>query len=170
MNKMVDVVVTYLEQRRRPGPMPNLKPPGQFAVMRAVSPPVHFYRYLYRTVGQAYHWSTRLRLDDEALSRILNDRDVHLLVLYADGAPAGFAEIDNRTPAEITFFGLTPERIGKRLGRFFLLHVLDHAWSLEPPTLRIETCTLDHPAALPLYQKLGFSVVDRRKGVIEIGD
>jgi hypothetical protein len=27
----------------------------------------------------------------------------------------------------------------------------------------VQTCTLDHPAALPLYQKLGFSPVGQKK-------
>ncbi len=30
----------------------------------------------------------------------------------------------------------------------------------------VQTCTLDHPAALPLYQKLGFQPVGQKKEVI----
>jgi hypothetical protein len=30
----------------------------------------------------------------------------------------------------------------------------------------VQTCTLDHPAALPLYQKLGFSPVGQKKEIV----
>jgi hypothetical protein len=30
----------------------------------------------------------------------------------------------------------------------------------------VQTCTLDHPAALPLYQKLGFTPVAQKKEVV----
>ena len=43
------------------------------------------------------------------------------------------------------------------LGRWFLGAALEAAWAHEPQAVVVQTCTLDHPAALPLYQKLGFS-------------
>jgi hypothetical protein len=30
----------------------------------------------------------------------------------------------------------------------------------------VQTCTLDHPAALPLYQKLGFAPVAQKKETV----
>ncbi|TGV78967.1 GNAT family N-acetyltransferase, partial [Mesorhizobium sp. M2D.F.Ca.ET.145.01.1.1] len=30
----------------------------------------------------------------------------------------------------------------------------------------VQTCTLDHPAALPLYQKLGFKPVAQKKEIV----
>jgi hypothetical protein len=45
--------------------------------------------------------------------------------------------------------------------------VLDRAWTRNPQILQLETCTLDHPAALPLYQEFGFTIVDRRPGFVE---
>jgi ribosomal protein S18 acetylase RimI-like enzyme len=70
--------------------------------------------------------------------------------------------------ADIKFFGLGPEFIGKRIGRYFLTQSLSLAWSLDPKRVQLETCTLDHPAALSLYQKLGFTVFDQRKGQVEL--
>ncbi|MBI1365947.1 MAG: GNAT family N-acetyltransferase [Alphaproteobacteria bacterium] len=138
--------------------------------MRAENPPVHFYRYIYRLVGDPYHWVSRRRLTDGELAAILSDPAVYIYVLYLAGAPAGFAEIDFRTgkTAEIKFFGLAPEAIGRGLGRYFLTNAIEMAWDLGPKRVRLETCTLDHPAALPLYQKLGFTVFDQRKGQVEL--
>jgi hypothetical protein len=61
-----------------------------------------------------------------------------------------------------------PDLIGKRLGYFFLYHTCLNAW-LEPISrLTINTCTLDHPRALPLYQRLGFRPYDRQERFVEL--
>lgn len=168
----IDVTITYLEQTERPALPPPPRPPHKLALLRAENPPVHFYRYLYRLVGDPYNWVSRRRLDDKALAKIICDPSVYVYVLYVDGAPGGLAEIDARDPEghDIKFFGLAPEFIGRGLGRYFLANVIDLAWSHGPKRLRLETCTLDHPAALPLYQRMGFSVTDRRQGVVELMD
>ncbi|WP_428409372.1 GNAT family N-acetyltransferase [Hyphococcus sp.] len=165
----IEVTITYLEQSSRPDLPRAPAPRRKTALMRVENPPVHFYRYLYDLVGAPWNWISRRKLNDEELSALIRDPDVYLYVLYVDGAPGGMAEIDARKPDihELKFFGLAPDVIGCGLGRFFLSNVIDLAWSRGPQKLRLETCTLDHPAALPLYQKCGFSVVDRRSGVVE---
>ena len=171
-NKRLDVTITYLEQTERPVLPTPVSPRRKTAFLRAERPPLHFYRYLYRLIGDPYHWVSRRRLDDETLAEIIHDDRVYMYVLYVDGSPAGMAEIDTRNSDghELKFFGLAPDFHGQGLGRFFLTSVIDAAWTLEPARLRLETCSLDHPAALPLYQKFGFEVFGRRKGVIELID
>lgn len=168
-----DVTVTYLEQEARPL-LPPAPPPSRFktAFLRAEHPPLHFYRYLYRLIGDPYHWVSRRQMDDAALAEIIHDPSVYIFILYVDGVPAGMAEIDardKRSP-ELKFFGLAQDFVGKGFGRYFLTQAIDAAWALEPERLQLETCTLDHKAALPLYQKFGFRVFDRRAGVVEVPD
>lgn len=168
MTRPIEVTVTDLVQEERPGWSPAPKPPGAFALLRAERPPVHFYRYLYDLVGRRWNWSTRKLMSDGELIAVIHDPGVHVYVLYANGSPAGFSEIDARKQglAEIRFFGLAPEWIGAGLARYFLTNVIERAWSLGVSRVQLETCTLDHPAALPLYQKLGFRVFDRRPGFV----
>ena len=165
----IEVTITYLEQRARPLLTKPPTPGRKTALMCAVKPPVHFYRYLYDLVGAPYNWVSRRRLSDEELAAIIHDDDVYLYILYLDGVPAGMAEIDARArdDHELKFFGLAPDATGCGLGRFFLTNVIELAWARDPKRLLLETCTLDHPAALPLYQKLGFTVSNRRKGMVE---
>ncbi len=165
----IAVTITYLEQTARPVLPKSPAPKRKTALMRVENPPLHFYRYLYDLIGAPYNWISRRKLNDAALAAIIHHPDVYLYILYVDGAPAGMAEIDARDGAahELKFFGLAPDFVGAGLGRFFLTNVLDLAWSRGPKILKLETCTLDHPAALPFYQKLGFSVVGRREGVVE---
>jgi len=170
--RRVAVTITYLEQTARPLLPTPARPRGKVAILRAEDPPVHYYRYLYRLVGDPWKWVSRRRLDDDALAEIIHDPSVYIYILYVNGVPGGFGEIDNRDAeaAEIKFFGLSPEQTGRGLGPYFLTNIIDLAWSLEPKRLRLETCTLDHPAALPLYQKMGFRVFDRREGEVQLID
>ena len=165
----IEVTITYLEQTARPSLPKPPSPARKTALMRADRPPVHFYRYLYDVIGAPYNWISRRKMRDDELMEIIHHDDNHLYVLYVDGAPAGMAEIDARSndAHELKFFGLVPDFVGGGLGRFFLTNVIDLAWSRSPKKLKLETCTLDHPAALPFYQKLGFTVVDRRTGIVE---
>ena len=173
MNKRIEVTVTYLEQTTRPTAPPPPKPARPTAIMRAVAPPVHFYRYLYNLVGTPWKWVSRRTMDDATLAGIIHDEDVYIYVFYVHGSPAGFAEIDARQLkseklCELKFFGLSPDMVGTGLGRFFLYNALEIAWGLGPEKVTLETCTLDHPAALPLYQKLGFNVSERRDGHVDL--
>lgn len=172
MTKRTEVIITYLRQCERPRFAPQARPPAKISIMRAEAPPLHFYRYLYGVVGGPWHWTTRKNLSDDVLAAIIHHPRIYFYVLTIGGVPAGMSEIDATHPpvTEIRFFGLAPEFIGKGYGRYFLSNIIDLAWLTEPTEVRIETCTLDHPAALPLYQKFGFTVFDQRKGEVDIAD
>lgn len=153
------VTITYLEMTERP-PHPHLLPPHGMncALLRLRQPTVPFYRYLYDIVGAPWLWFERRAMDDAQLARIIQDERVEIYVLNVDGEPAGFAELDHRRPPdiELAYFGLVPAFIGKGLGRYLLTWVVDAAWDNGPARLWVNTNTLDHPKALPLYQRCGF--------------
>ena len=80
-------------------------------------------------------------------------------MLWVEGVPAGYVELDaGYTKGEIyiAYFGLTPDFIGGGLGRWLLDWAVQRAWDLGPRRLRVQTCDLDHPAALPNYRRAGF--------------
>lgn len=164
------MVVTFLEMSAKPSALPPPVPRGKVAIIRAAKPPVHFYRYLYNTIGDAYYWVDRRKLSDESLAAIIQDPKEELYVLYVDGNPAGMAELDMREDgvAQLAYFGLMPEAVGKRLGYFFLYQAIINAWSHPITKLLVNTCTLDHPRALPLYQRLGFVAYSREDRYIEL--
>jgi GNAT superfamily N-acetyltransferase len=168
--KRIPTVVTFLEMAARPTMAAPPQPHGKIALLRAQDPPVHFYRYLYDTIGGAYYWVDRKKIDDTALKALLKDPALHLYVLYVDGCPAGMAELDfrNRPMAQLAYFGLIPEYVGRRLGHFFLHQSVLNAWAEPIETLRVNTCTLDHPRALPLYQRVGFVPYTREDRYIEL--
>lgn len=157
---LLDARATHLEMLALPAarvPMP-LGP--RLAVLRAEGMPLPFYRYLYEQVGKPSHWLKHRRLDDAALSAIIHAETTEIRVLYVDGSPAGFFELDfARAPGEgeILYFGLTPDFQGRGLARFFLSEAIFAAFARAPDRVMIQTCTLDSPRALQLYQRMGFS-------------
>ena len=168
--RRISMTVTFLEMTAKPSALPPPMPKGKIAFLRAERPPTHFYRYLYDTIGEKYFWVDRKRLSPEALSDLLHDPRMEIYILYADGNPAGLAEMDLRAgnSAHLAYFGLMPEYIGRRLGYFFLYHACMNAWIHPISKLRVNTCTLDHPRALPLYQRLGFTPISREERYLEL--
>jgi len=154
----IETVITFLEMRAAPR-SPRLTPPaGKLAFLRAEKPTLSYYRYLYNTVGEPWLWYERRALDDAALAATVHDPMVEIYVLYVDGVPAGFAELDRREAPEIelAYFGLIPEFIGRGLGKHLLHWAIEAAWSHAPERLWVHSCTLDHPKALAIYQRAGF--------------
>ncbi len=156
----LEVTFTYLEMRTAPTRPPARAPvmPRRLLLMRAEKPPVAFYRFLYNAVGEPWLWYERRIMRDEELEQIIHDEQVEIYVLHYGGVPAGYAELNCRNikNIELSYFGLMPDFIGLGLGRYFLDAVIDIAWTRQPRRIWLHTCTLDHPAALPLYQKAGF--------------
>jgi ribosomal protein S18 acetylase RimI-like enzyme len=161
--------VTSLEMTARPKHPPRPAPHGlHTALLRAVRPTVAFYRFLYDTVGAPWLWYERREIDDESLAAVVQDDDVEIYVLYVEGVPAGYAELDRRQmpDIELAYFGLMPQFIGRGLGRYLLSAAIDIAWGYEPKRLWVHTNTLDHPGALQLYQRAGFRPYRREEKLV----
>ena len=156
----VTVTVTFLRMDRPPaGGLPVL--PTGHNVVRAATPTVGFYRYLYDTVGADYVWWLRRTMPDDELARLLGDPRVSINVLYAGGEPAGFFELDARAwpDVNLSYFGLMPHAVGTGVGYPFLRQAVDAAWRQAPRGMTVNTCTADHPRALPTYLRAGFRTV-----------
>ncbi len=162
MVKKLHADITYLEmttRAHRAFPRPTSPP---VALMTANKMPVVFYRYLYEQVGKTYHWCARRLMDDKTLAGVIHRETTRIQVLYVNGSPGGFFEldlIDMPAQVEIAYFGIATDFVGMGLGKWFLASAIDAAWAEDPQKVTVHTCTLDHPAALPLYQLLGFEPV-----------
>lgn len=160
-----DVTITWLAMTAPPrGPAPA-RPQGALDLVTAKDPPVGYFLYLYRTVGGAHDWTDWLERSPAEQAAFVGDPQVSLHTLMVDGWPGGFFMLDRREPGtcDLAYFGLAPEAIGRRLGRWFLDTAVRAAWD-RPGTRRVtvNTCTLDHPRALGLYRAAGFEPVASR--------
>ncbi|WP_284223807.1 GNAT family N-acetyltransferase, partial [Brevundimonas denitrificans] len=93
-----------------------------------------------------------------------------IYVLYIRGIHAGYAELDFRkfpSVVDLAYFGIMPEFIGMKLGPYLLNWAIEQAWRRNPDLVTVNTCTLDHPKALPLYQRFGFTPYRQREVLID---
>ena len=164
----IPVTVTFLEMRTQPANYAHPPMNRQIALLKTRNMPLHYYRYLMDRVGRKWHWVNALRLDDEELAAGLRKPGRDIRVLYLDGAPAGLFDIKPHSAeeTEVAYFGLMEHATGQGLGRWFLGAAIETAWATNPRMVTVQTCTLDHPAALPLYQKLGFSPVGQKQEIV----
>jgi GNAT superfamily N-acetyltransferase len=166
--KALDTIITWLEMTAPPAKRYQLPLGVNAAILHAEKPQLSFYRFLQFQVGHPWNWETRLRLDDETLAAAIHAGTTEVYVLYLDGAPAGFYEVNRADPAvsDLAYFGLMPHSAGRGLGRWFLSRAIEACWASEPERVTVNTCTLDHPAALSLYQKLGFQPCNQTPGKV----
>jgi GNAT superfamily N-acetyltransferase len=167
-------VVTYLEMRSSDelNAAPSI-PEVSLERAHAGSPLI---RELTERVGRPCGWRT-VSWSDQKWAEFLANPDVQAWLITHEDGPAGRQHLgitmyqlhpaaEVRTPAEVktgaevqlTHFGLVPELIGRGLGGYALTVAIRTAWTLIPGADRVwlHTSTLDHPNALPNYQKRGF--------------
>ena len=163
----VDVTVTYLEMTARPAydrPSLPLGPahgvdPGRGATRSGIS--------WTSTARWARPTSGPNRFDDdrEALRTFVQDPSVTLYTLLRTGWPAGFFLLDARQMGSATLL-FRPGASGDRheTGRL-PAEKPPSTWGWDRPgveRMTVNTCTLDHPRALGLYQKAGFAPVGQK--------
>lgn len=162
----VDCTVTYLEMDARPAyPRPHLPSGPVSALVAAEKPPVWYFLSLYDAVGRDYEWTEQHQRPKAEVQAFLDDPRVVLYTLMRDGWPHGFFILDCREAGlcDLSYFGLAPQVVGQGLGAFLLFTAVHMAWDRPGMTrLTVNTCSLDHPRALPLYQKAGFIPVRRK--------
>ncbi|WP_168193215.1 GNAT family N-acetyltransferase [Rhodophyticola sp. CCM32] len=150
--------ITYLEMRQPPGAAAPVLPEDT-RLEQAISPPVWYFLALYDAVGRAYEWQDKHREDPETLRAFVQHPQVELRTLLKDGWPQGFFQLDFRKPGvcDLAYFGMVPEAVGKGLGGLLLKTAIAIGWAgAGVEKMTVNTCTLDHPRALGLYQSAGF--------------
>lgn len=155
--------VTWLEMAEPPRfDWPRLPVGREAVLLRAENPPWWYFLALYDAVGREHAWTDKHAMGPEALNAWLQDPEVALYTLMAQGWPAGFFMLDGRQAGvvDLAYFGLVPEAIGRGLGWWLLQTAVLTGWS-RPGVQRmtVNTCTLDHPRALIQYQRAGFGPV-----------
>jgi len=121
-----------------------------------------YFKFMYSTVGRAYGWWYMNYKSDEILHEYLNCSNRKYITLMQDGQPAGFSILTSgEKMCNLSYFGILPRFAGQGLSRRFLKSCLTEA-SYEASKIWVYTTSLDHPAALPLYKSVGFSLVETK--------
>ena len=149
-------VVTYLEMTQPPDHAGHT---STLSLRHVAVPQPEHYRDLFRLIGARWLWFSRLIIDDAHLAEIIQHPKVELYsVVDESGREVGMLELDFRTAGEceLAFIGLIPELAGQGHGRWLLGEATRLAWREGVERVHVHTCSLDHPAALSAYRRVGF--------------
>ena len=153
------VTVVFLRMLRAPERPPAILPPGVTLTRERLS--VAQYRALYNDVGGPWLWWMRRMMPDDMLARHLASPQLSIYVLRVNGEEAGFFETDaGHWPfVNLNYFGLKPGFVGHGLGRKFLDAAVDSVFrgAAGLAGMTVNTCSADHPRALPAYLAAGFT-------------
>ncbi len=155
------LITTYLEMTSPHQFMPDFVDDERLTMMPILQTDVEFYLFLYREVGKHWRWRDRLIMPQEVLAEILAQPRISITVVYWEGVPAGYIELDNVDGnVEVAYFGLREGFTGKGLGKHLLSYGLARAWEMNANRIWVHTCNLDGPYALVNYQKRGFQIYE----------
>jgi len=163
----ITLTVTYLEMTEPPSyDWPSLPPGPPASLIGAEDPPAWYFLALYGAVGAPYEWTDWLERPEEEARAFIQHPEVTLYTLMRSGWPAGFFILDSREAGrcDLAYFGLVPEMVGQGLGSWMVRTAIHMGWD-RPGTRRmtVETCSLDHPRALSLYQRAGFAPIGQKR-------
>lgn len=167
-----DVTVYYLEMTSPDQLRPKHAETPELSVHRVELPLPEFSRFLYTAVGGDWYWIDRLGWTHEQWLRWLQRPGLETWVGYHRGTPVGFFELGAKLAdhVDIAYFGLLPAFIGQGFGGRLLTHTVEQAWRLNPKRVTLNTCTLDHPAALGNYQTRGFRIYREAQEIRHLPD
>lgn len=170
--KTIDVTVTYLEMRSISELRRSSRMVDGLTLWRLTEPVPEFARFLYTAVGGEWYWIDRLPWARAEWLAHLARTDIETWVAYLGGAPCGYFELQHEPGNEIQlqYFGLFSAFFGRGIGGPLLTAALDRAWSSTPSRVWVNTCTLDHAAALANYEARGFRVYNRETSRREVSE
>jgi GNAT superfamily N-acetyltransferase len=160
----VEVTITYLEMEHPAMLRPKRTTLPGVTVERIDPPSAERAAHFYCDIGNDYFWMDRASWSDDQWEEALARPGTELWVLKVDGDEAGFFLLTMPSPRtrEIEYFGLFEWHAGKGLGGHLLTCAIERAWEAGADRVLVNTCTLDHPGALPNYLARGFEVVRKR--------
>ena len=176
---MINVTISYLRLMRDDFMvLPNANLPHQSYIHFIEKPDIGLFRFLYHEVGHPWRWYEQHELSDETIERRLHADDSQFYLLYPQAKMArierqdimGFCEFSccHSISPNVFLYGLCAPYQGKGLGRRFLYQLLAQQFLDDKvDSITIDTCTLDHPSALPIYQSLGFKKFDEMRKQIQ---
>jgi GNAT superfamily N-acetyltransferase len=160
----IEVTITYLEMEH-PAMLRAKRTARTGVTLERSDPPLaDLTARFYGDIGNEYFWFERAEWTEAQWQDHLAIPGTELWVLKVDGDDAGFFLLTMPRPRtrEIEYFGLFSWFAGQGLGAHMLTCAIERCWEAGADRVIVNTCTLDHPQALPNYLARGFEVVRAR--------
>jgi GNAT superfamily N-acetyltransferase len=168
---LVEVTTWHLEMLD-PSELIAPEAPASVELRQARRPTPELGRFLYTATGGNWYWFDRLPWTyDQWLDRLSNPH-VETWVMYVDGTPAGYFELDGSIDGdvEIAYFGVMPAFIGRKLGGWLLGEAIRRGWAMGARRVWVHTCSLDAPQARANYEARGMRLFKEVTAPMEVPD
>ena len=154
--KLVNAV-TWFEIREPPRQAPPRQAIDTDVELAPVTPAeIGLCRHLFVAIGTPWLWSLAYAPKHACSEEYDHPKDIFFARF--ERRSIGIVAFEGRDgrDVEITWFGLTPEATGRKLGRRVMAAALALAWRSRPDRVWLHTCSFDHPAATRFYSGCGF--------------
>ena len=118
-------------------------------------------KFFYKEIGKNCQWIDRLVWNDDNWIDYVSNEKLFTYVLKDNEEIAGYFELifdENTKEAEIAYFGILDEYLGKKLGGYLLSNAIKLSFSMGSLRVWVHTCSLDHKNALKNYLARGMRV------------
>ena len=126
-------------------------------------PKAKYFFKLYNLVGHDYEWNDMYSFKSSQVEKMLKNLSIDFYLFFKNLQLLGFFILDFRKDkvCDLMYFGLLPDAIGFGYGTQMLKIALKKSSDKKFKKIIVNTNTLDHPNALPLYKKMGFKIVKK---------
>ena len=140
----------------------EVKKPSESYLINLIDPKdFQLNKFFYKEVGKNCQWIDRLVWNDHNWIDYVSNEKLFTYVLKDNEEIAGYFELifdENTKEAEIAYFGILDEYLGKKLGGYLLSNAIKLSFSMGSLRVWVHTCSLDHKNALKNYLARGMRV------------
>ncbi len=118
-------------------------------------------KFFYKQIGKNHKWIDRLSWTDKHWIKYVSNPSLLTFVLKNKEDIAGYFEIiyhKDKFEAEIAYFGILEEYLGKRLGGYMLSEAIKKSFVKDIKRVWVHTCSFDHKNALKNYLARGMKI------------
>ena len=137
------------------------KPSSNYSVNLVNPKDFQLNKYFYKKIGKNCQWTDRLVWNDLNWTNYISDEKLSTYILKDKEEIAGYFELifnKDLKEAEIAYFGILEEYMGKQLGGYLLSVAIKNSFLMGSSRLWVHTCSLDHKNALNNYISRGMKI------------
>ena len=137
------------------------KPSSNYSVNLVNPKDFQLNKYFYKKIDKNCQWTDRLVWNDLNWTNYISDEKLFTYILKDKEEIAGYFELifnKDLKEAEIVYFGILEEYMGKQLGGYLLSEAIKNSFLMGSSRLWVHTCSLDHKNALNNYISRGMKI------------
>jgi len=158
---MEKVIRNYLEIKSLEELITVEKPNTNYNLEKISSYDYQLNKFFYKQIGKNHKWIDRLSWTDKHWIKYVSNPSLLTFILKNKEDIAGYFEIiyhKDKFEAEIAYFGILEEYLGKRLGGYMLSEAIKKSFVKDIKRVWVHTCSFDHKNALKNYLARGMKI------------